>query len=733
MIGHGPEGNAARGPRWAVPFVACALALAIGLAYAGSLSGGFVFDDVPAIVENPTIRPPLSWATVVPPGEQAGTVGGRPVVNLSLAFNYALGGLAPAGYHALNLAIHLCAALLLFGLVRRTLRRGSARSPSPAGEGIAVEGAGNRARSIGGSAAWSATEQTAVAAAVALLWALHPMQTEAVTYVIQRAESLMGLFYLLTLYGFVRALDANSRLEGSSAARGTGRREIRPFQAGAESGKENLMGHAAQPPVTRRSRRLWLGVSGMACLLGMATKEVMVSAPLLVLLYDRTFAAGSFGEAWRRRRGYYLALAATWVPLALLVAGTVGRGGSAGFAASAGIWPYLLTQCRALVLYLRLAAWPHPLVFDYGTTLIHAPGAVLGDAVFVLLLLAGTVVALWRAPVLGFLGAWFFAILAPSSSFIPIATEPIAEHRMYLPLAAVIALATVGGIGVLRRLNGMIHRFTLARRFHEISGPAAKSEAKKGEAVALTGGWRVRADAGLSGWTLPLLGVCGVAVAYFGMTASRNRVYRSALALWADTAAEVPGNPRAHNDLGTALRQAGKVAAAEAEFGAAVAADPDYAPAQFNLGVELLDAHRPAEALPHLQRALSAPLHQAELRLYLGQALLQLGRPANATAYLREAAKLAPRDVETEFQLGNALAEQQRYAEAADAFRLAVQGAPDKATLRNNLANALLFAGRVDEAIDEYRRALALSPHDTSIRGNLEMALRVKAAGAASR
>src|SRR6185312_4252239 len=98
------------------------------------------------------------------------TVGGRPFLNLSLALNQAFGGTNPWGYHALNLAIHVLAGLTLFGLVRRTLeagRKGSALLP---------------------------------AFAAALLWTVHPLQTEAVTYIVQRAESAMGLFYLLTLY-----------------------------------------------------------------------------------------------------------------------------------------------------------------------------------------------------------------------------------------------------------------------------------------------------------------------------------------------------------------------------------------------------------------------------------------------------------------------------------------------------------------------------------------------------
>ncbi len=102
----------------------------------------------------------------------------------------------------------------------------------------------------------------------------------------------------------------------------------------------------------------------------MATKEVMVSAPLLVLLYDRTFVAGSFREAWRRRRGLHLALAATWLLLVGLVASTGwDRSGSSGFAVGIAPWAYWLTQFEAVTRYLWLSVWPHPLVLDYGRIL----------------------------------------------------------------------------------------------------------------------------------------------------------------------------------------------------------------------------------------------------------------------------------------------------------------------------------------------------------------------------
>ena len=189
--------------RWPVVLAAALLAAAALAAYRNSFSAPFVFDDVPAIAENPTIRHlwPIGSVLATPSGGQ--TVSGRPILNLSLALNFALSGTRVWSYHLLNLLIHVLGGLTLFGIIRRTLPRWSGwRSPPKPGEGgspirLATRSADQR---IGGDA----LHPTLLAFLIALLWTLHPLQTESVTYVVQRAESLMGLFYLLTLYGFIR-------------------------------------------------------------------------------------------------------------------------------------------------------------------------------------------------------------------------------------------------------------------------------------------------------------------------------------------------------------------------------------------------------------------------------------------------------------------------------------------------------------------------------------------------
>ncbi|HTB80599.1 MAG TPA: tetratricopeptide repeat protein [Opitutaceae bacterium] len=603
-----PAGRA--GSRWIIVLAGGFLALAGIAAYSNSFSGPFLLDDMSAIVQkNATIRHlwPV-WPVLSPPGGL--TVSGRPVLNLSLAVNYAFGGTQVGGYHGLNLAIHILAGLALFGIVRRTLLRPVLRERF-------------------GAAALP------LALAVTALWTLHPLQTEAVTYVIQRAESLMGLFYLLTIYAFIR---------------------------GAESPK----------PLG------WYAGSILACLLGMATKEVMVSAPLMVLLYDRTFVAGSFREACRQRWRFYLGLAGTWLLLGYLLFSTGGnRNGTIGFNVGVAWWAYGLTQFEAVVRYLQLSLWPHPLIFEYGTFWVKQAGEVIPSAIIVILLIAGTVVALWRKPGLGFLGAWFFVMLAPTS-LVPGTTQMIVEHRMYLSLAAVVVLVVLG-------------IFSLAGR--------------RSLAVFLA------LAAGL-GWA----------------TSRRNEDYRSEVSIWSDAVAKRPGSERAQNSLAVALFQAGRTAEAMAHGQEALRLQPDDPEAHFNMGTFLAGTGRLPEAVVEYENGLRLNADDswyslAMVHYGLGFALFNTGRTAEAIEHFQESLRLQPDYAEARFGLGNALASAGRQPEAMVQYEEAIRLKPDYPEARTNLGDMLCDAGKMTEGIAQYEEALRLRPDYLQARFNLGVAL----------
>ncbi len=515
---------------------AAAIATAAIAAYSNSISVPFVFDDPFAIASNPTIRhlwPP--WAPLFPPHGQGLTVEGRPLLNLSLALDYAVSGTRVWSYHATNLLIHILAGLTLFGIARRTLTRWKDTFPDP----------------------W-------FAAVIALIWTLHPLQTESVTYIVQRAESQMGLFYLLTLYFFIRYSESEGSLQVSGLR----------FQVFAVA----------------------------ACFCCAATKEVAATAPIAVLLYDRTFISGTFADGWRRHRRLYLGLGSTWILLGILVLGSGNRGGTAGFGIGVAPWAYALTQCDAITRYLRLALWPRPLIFDYGAAWVKHPADVLPQGLIVAALVLAGCIAFFRrgAGPFGFAVAWFLLILAPTS-LIPGDRQTIAEHRMYLPLASVVAAILCG-------------------------------------AWILAGKWR-RARAIAFG-----CGAAGLALGCLGATLDRNRDYSSAVELYADTVAKRPDNVLARYNLGMALAAAGRPGEATAQFEATLRLVPEFPQAEYNLGKALAAGGRMDDALPHFAAAIRINPNYAEAHHELGCALLQAGRRAEARWHFNAAWLIRPDD-----------------------------------------------------------------------------------------
>src|SRR5271166_4264107 len=562
------------------------LALAALAAYHNSFSGPFIFDDARSIVDNPDIRhlaTTLRGNPLINPS--------RPLLRVSLWINYALGGLEVRGYHVLNLMLHILAAWTLWGLARRMLE-------SPC------------LQDRYGREAWG------LALAIALLWTTHPLQTESVTYVVQRTEILGGWFYLLTLYSVVRSASATGW-------------------------------HVSA----------WYAAAVVSCLLGMASKEMVATAPLLALALDRVFFAPSWKRLWQLRRGLYAALGCTWIFQAmLLVMASSGRKAT-GIAFGMHLWEYVLTQSYYLCRYLALSVWPSALTLDYGSYLARTVGEVAPYAAVVLLLLALTFVGLWRNPPMGFCGLWFFLILAPTSSVVPIAGQTGAEHRMYLPLAGLIGLGVVGG-------------YTLWRRaWRELPGLL-----RAGSVLVLA------------------LGVTALGA----RTVARNEEYRSEVSIWRTVVDRWPINPRAHYTLGVALANAGRRPEAIAQYEAALRLKPDYVEAHNNLGMALVNTGHTSEAIAQFKEALRLKPDLVEAHNNLGLALADAGRAPEAIAQYQEALRLKPDDAEAHYNLGMALVNTGRTSEAIAQFEEALRLKPD------------LAGGRLPEAIAQLKAALLL-------------------------
>jgi tetratricopeptide (TPR) repeat protein len=632
------------------PVVRAGLIVALGAAvYANTLNVPFLFDDFGSIRDNTTLRAMDFGRLMHPPREN--TVSGRPVANISFALNYRATRLSLPGLHLGNLLIHLAAALCLMGLIRRTLRL-------PVFSGQYEDSA------------------DVIAAVCAALWVVHPIETESVTYLVQRVESLAGLFILLTLYASLRA-------------------------------------------ATAPKSSIWSLGASTACLFGMGTKEVAVVTPVLVVLYDRAFLFPTFAAAFRKRAPFYAALAATWIALALLIVQD-GRHHSAGLHfAGFGPLDYARIQAGAVVHYLRLIFWPHPLVFDYGEPNDGVPLATRfldwgPPAVLLIGLLALSGWAWRRQPALGFLALGFFVLLAPSSSVVPVTTEVISEHRLYLASAPVLILIVLGLDALFRR------------------GPAQVPVA-----LAVTG--------------IMLLGAA---------TVRRNAIYGSAISLWQDTVDHQPENPRAIIALAGALQDAGRNAEAEAMIARALKLSPSHAEAnrkigeleqargdciaalrhfnvalqripnnadlQYRTAVCLAKIGRPEEAIGHFRTALEYEPASAEIHSAYAGTLGRIGRFDDAIAQLQAALHLEPDSEEAWFNMGGIYARMRRYDDALKAFDRATEIKPTFAIAHERAGLVATWLDRIPEGERHLEEAARLSPKDPQPLDDLAWALATR-------
>lgn len=653
-------------------FVASAgLALAVIACYANSFDGAMLLDDN-LIVAASQSKGSYSFNDAIHSA--------RPLVDISFALNHAIGQVEPRGYHAVNLVTHVLATLTLFGLVRRSIAIAVDRR-SDSGDPASID-----RLHLPDSALWTAF-------AVALLWGVHPIQTESVTYIIQRSESMMGLFYLLVLYCLLRT---------ATTARRTG----------------------------------WTIATVAACALGMLCKPVMVTAPAAAMLYDRAFLAKSWREVVQRRGWMHLAIAATWL---ILVATGVIRSlfstvpdaeQTVGFSI-AGMTPiqYLLTQPGVILHYLSHSVWPDALCLDYQWPIVSSAGEAIGAVSLVIALVSGSVVLYLRRPSRGFVFVWFFLILLPTSSFVPL-KDVIFEHRMYLSLASVSVLVVFGWRWILGRIcrAGLII-------------PTAARPIAVGTLLA-------------------------VAAALGARSFSRNQDYHDPIGMWSSVVERYPEHSRARNNLGVAyyeaeeyekamphleaairltpndtkarsnlaqtLHKLGRSLESALEYGKTAELQPDSWTTAFNQGNGYYEAGRDQEAISALAAAKSIDPGEIEAYIVTGNALTRMIRHDEAIAEYQDGIQLAKPSTpplvmaKAYFNLANTLSKKSRRPEAIDAYRAAIRHDPSHFAAYYGLGWTLQAEDRIPEAIEAYRASLDINPEYVPALQSLETLTRLQ-------
>jgi protein O-mannosyl-transferase len=633
---------------------------AVGLAYGNGLAAPFIMDDFSSIPANRSIRSlwPI-WPVICYPHGEGRTHDGRPLLNLSLAVNRAVTGTSPIGFRVANILIHCGNAMLLFTLASTLL----ARPAIPAG-----------VRERSGD----------IALAGSLLWALHPLCTAAVTYVIQRAESLGALMILATVVACVHGILASD---------------------------------------VRRHARLLPLVVVLSALAGTA-KETSVAIPLLTVLIDRAVLS----ESWRgtlRHWPWHLAAAASWPSVAVMLTALGGRGSSAGLD-SASPWLYLLTQAKAIWLYLFRICWPEGLVFDYGDFLSSGLAESGGWLVATAAVFAGVVYGYARYPVL-FLGPLlFFVLLGPTSSVIPVKTQTIAEHRAYLASAALIVPTVAAAWLIASRRLGLSPRFlgtavgvialalglsTVARNQEFVTPErlwrkALAAEPRNERAmINLAAQLIAKKDAASLGEAEQLLARVAETGRYpkvhavnSGSLLKAQGRYPEALAAIDAVLELTPDEAATHADRGYVLWKLERLPEALASLDQAIALDDQIAPAWLNRGNVLLDLGEQEEAERSFARSVEIDTQYAKGWDHLGIACQARGDRAAALAAFDRAVSLDAADPEARYNRANLLVALGKPADALADYDAAIGNDPRFRDAHFNRGVVHLRAGRLGPA-----------------------------------
>jgi tetratricopeptide (TPR) repeat protein len=603
-------------------WIQIALVGCIGALYARVASYDFVFDDVIHITDNPTVRSGLTWEGLAWALTTVHAANWQPLTWLSHLVDCSLFGLRPGGHHLVNVALHALNAALLFTLLHRST-----------------------------GACWRA-------AAVALIFAVHPLRVESVAWVSERKDVLSGAFWMLTMLAHVR------------------------YARGPTAGR-------------------FLAVLALLGA-GLMAKPMLVTLPVVLLLWDawpldrwrgdRAAAAASerprAGAPVRRSLG---ALVAEKLPLlavcalaAVVTLAAQRRGGAVQSLEALPLGARVDNAMRSYVTYLWMAVWPVDLAFLYphparmggGVPGLTTTGLAAGAA---LLAVTGIVAGLWRClPYLLVGWLWYLGTLVPVIGIVQVGNQALADRYTYIPLIGIAVIAAWGGAD-------------LARRWPRVRPLVAAG------AVALLGFWLAR-------------------------TWAQVAVWRDELTLNAHALRVTTNNVVAYNNLGRALYLRGRLREAAEHLERAVAIKPTFAKAHNNLGAVLLQEGRLEPASERFARALELDPAYAEAYDNLGLVRFREGRLAEAAEHFEKAVALAPSYAQGHYDLGTVRLQQGQPRDAAARFEAALRLRPDHAEAHNNLGVALLQLGRPQEAAVHFEAALAIKPDHATARAGLAAA-----------
>ena len=624
------------------------LAALVAAAYGNTLHHSFHYDDIPQILEKPWVRgldkiPDFLFNPFI-----------RPVTILTFNLNYAISGFEVWSYHVVNILLHIGVVWMLYRLVQLT------------GRGIVRPGVHPPA-------------YRRMALVAAALFALHPLNTQTVTYISSRSSSLCTLFYLVTLELALRAWLA--RREG---------------RTGAASG--------------------WALGALATLLLGALSKEIIITLPAMLFLYHYYFFSGQTFRVWLRQQAP--AILAVGLPMAGFILWRMLSEGGVLPTGKTHLSPatYLLTQTfvipfeyfKKMLLPLNLSIdVDFPVVSDWSNPQNYLGWLTLGLFAWAVIRVSAT------QPWAGFGLAWMGITILPTSSFVPLHDVAV-EHRTYLPLVGFAWAAAAGFEALIRAAGAWKHQRALPWALAGIAGVLVVY------AVLLVQRNRVWKDE-ISLWSdarrkAPKLvrpyNNLGEAYDALGDYEQAIREFRAALAL-------NPNYVFALNNLGNVYGKLQQYRRAAEYFERVLQLDPDYAPAHYNLARAYQALNRPDEALAHYRQAIERVPYFEEALFNYALLSLQTGRAKEAVTHFQRFIQLQPQNYRGYFQLGNAYMSQGRFKEAVQAYQRTLERKPDYLPALVNLAAAQMQGGEVDAALATYEALLKQAPDIAGVHKNL--------------
>ena len=616
--------------------------------YFPSLHGQFIFDDE-VIKNEPMLHiTRLSQLFDLLTSWQVG----RRIGMMSFALNYYFGGFHPFGYHLVNVIIHILNGLILFVLSYRL---------------FTLPSAGERVRGYAFEIAFVGS----------VLWLVHPLQSQAVAYIVQRLTSVSSLFYLLSLLCYVEG-----RVRGSY-------------------------------------RVVWFTGSVVWGLLALGTKQNAATLPFFIIVTELLFLGRHSLSVEKRKLGFFMLLGGVFIIIAWVYLGPSFIDRMAQSYRWRGWTPYerVLTELRVVIFYLSLLLYPHPsrLNLDHDFSVSHSlfsPFSTFGSFLFIAGLLSLAIFLVRRNRFIAYALFWFLGNLVIESSVIPL--ELVFEHRMYLPSMGIFMLVAGVGVGVgsgvwRRGVIGVMMVVTVLCSYWTYERAFV---------------WR----GPFSLWMDAVQKSPHKARPHnnLGNAYEKKGVLNKAITECKKALAIDPNYRDAHNNLGLAYNEKGMVNEAITECKKALAIDPNFREAYYNLGTVYAHKGQTDEAIAAYKRAIAINPNDAKTHYNLGNAYATKGQTDEAIAAYKRAIAINPNYAMANNNLGSSYDSKGQTEEAIAAYKRAIAINPNFPEVYYNLGNAYAHKGETEEAITAYKRALAIDPNRAKTHYNLGLVYNEK-------